>query len=249
MVRRDSTIRWAMLAAAAAQAACAGCLRPDEKVAIENTLDVPITFAVAPVLNFSGEFSFDPVKTADLLASELAYVRGANVLPVNRVVAVLASQGRTQIDSPAHAVDVAESVGADAIIVAGITEYDAYTPIVGVVMQIYTARRPAMPSLDPTTAARQARPVTLSEMSNALVPVGQVQRVYNADHVAVSQAVREYAALRGEGDDHLFGWRQYIKVQTLYLRFCWHDAINRILADVHSRQALLAGVQSEEPSA
>ncbi len=218
-------------------------------VPIEQTANAFVesrTFAVAPVLNFSGEFDLDPVKAADLLASELSHVEGVNVLPVNRVVALLATENKVQIESPMHALAVAEAVGADAIIVAGIMEYDAYTPIVGLAVQVYTVgSRPSRPALDAVMASRQSRPMTLVEMADALTPSGQVQAVYNGSHKHIVEAVQRYGRCRSEGDNP-FGWRQYLKVQPLYLRFCWHDAISRLMKQESLRQAILADCYNPE---
>ena len=209
--------------------AMAGCAHKEAEVRVNNAFPTPATLAVAPILNFSGDFNLDPIKTADLLASELTFVEGVTVLPVNRVIAVLAAQGKQQIESPAHALAVTEAVGADAIIVAGITEYDAYTPIVGVAVQIYELQNPAVDGIDAVQAARQSEPIAVSLMAQAEMPIGQVQVVYNAAHAHVTEAVQKYAALRSEGDQNL-GWRQYLKVQTLFIRFCWHDALSRLMA-------------------
>ena len=207
----------------------AGCSHDESQVRLYSAFPTPLTFAVAPILNFSGDFNLDPIKTADLLASELSFVEGVTVLPVNRVVAVLAAQGKQQIESPTHALAVAEAVGADAIIVAGITEYDAYTPVVGVAVQIYELQNRPSPGMDAVQAARQVRPAAVTKCAEGDLPVGQVQVVYNASHAHVTDAVRKYAALRSEGDQNL-GWRQYLKVQTLFIRFCWHDVVSRLMA-------------------
>ena len=199
-----------------------------------------MTVCVAPVLNFSGEFQFDANKAADLLASELTYVDGVTVLPVNRVIATLATQGKTQIESPEHAIATAEMVGADAIIVAGITEYDAYTPSVGFVLQMYTVNGAAANGgFDAVGVSRMPRPVSTIALHDPLVPTSQVQLVLNGNHEEVRDRVREYARPRENADIHL-GWQQYLKVQTLYLRFCWHEAIDRLMDQERARRLRLA---------
>ena len=225
----------------------AGCSGEKEPVAVTSPYHEPVTFAVAPVLNFSGEFTLGPVKAADLLASELTDIEGISVMPVSRVVAYLATQGRTQIESPAHAVAVARAVGADAIIVAGVTEYDPYTPVAGLVLQIYRVSSAASPSVDPVLVSRDPRPMALTETADGLAPTSQVQMVYNANHEWVAQAVERYAKHRDE-EPSPFGWRQYLKVQTLFLRFCWHDAIERLMREERGRVSLLAGGQDSEPT-
>lgn len=216
----------------------AGCKHGDAETTVSNPFARNMTFAVAPVLNFSGEPSFDPIKAADLLASELTYVEGVNVLPVSRVVAFLASQGRTQVESPAHALAVADAVGAEAIFVAGITEYDAYTPVVGLAIQVYAVPRSAPVAVDPVHAERMAQPITLRSMADVTLPRDQIQIVYNGTHSNVTDAVKKYAAPRSEQDSPL-GWREYIKVQTLFLRFCWHDAIDRLMTNERWRHAVV----------
>ncbi|MBN2561858.1 MAG: hypothetical protein JXQ75_13105 [Phycisphaerae bacterium] len=271
--------KWVVPVVAASGLLCSapGCSRDESKVAMSSPFVAPITFAVSPVLNFSGEFSFDPITAADLLASELSFVEGVAVLPVNRVVAYLATQGRQQIESPAHALAVAQAVGADVILVAGITEYDPYTPVVGLALQMYVApvpveawgihtgrqaasgTRPARqaangththssPALDAVLVSRQPRPITTVETDGTPAPTGQVQKVYNAAHGHVVDAVQRYAEHRTEGQNP-FGWRQYLKVQTLFLRFCWHDAIARLMEQESCRRTMLAGGhQMEVPS-
>jgi hypothetical protein len=234
--RRTCDIRRAFGVGVAFAFVIAGCAHNESEVLMVNPTMRPMTLAVAPVLNFSGEFTLDPVRAADLLASELSFVDGATVLPVSRVIAVLAAEGKMQIESPAHAISVAQAVGADAIIVAGITEYDAYTPVVGLALQVYSAPSASAPALDPVVAARQAEPFTVAAMADAMLPAGQVQIVYNATHAHVTDSVKKYAAVRSEGEYHQ-GWKQYVKVQTLFLRFCWHDAIERLLMQEQFRVA------------
>ena len=105
-----------------------------------------MTIAVAPALNVSGSGHLDPNAIADLMASELSYVADIEVIPVNRVLAVLADQGRTRVESPGHAWQIAEVLGADGILVFAVTEYDAYDPpVVGIASQLYGRRRLSQP--------------------------------------------------------------------------------------------------------
>jgi hypothetical protein len=205
-----------------------GCRKEQTVVETVTRLPRKMTFAVAPVLNFSGQMEIDPVAAADLLASELSFTPDATVIPVSRVVAVLNAEGKMQVESPRHAVSIAEAVGADAILVAGITEYDAYTPVVGLILQMYTTGPAKGPMLDAVAAARMGRPFEATRMTDVFTPAAQVQGTYNAMSQPVVDHVRKYAAERSE-NDHPQGWRQYLHVQTLYLRFCWNDAITNLM--------------------
>lgn len=232
--------RAATLLVAMSTFAVAGCSFGEKTTNISPAFLRPMTVAVAPILNFSGELQFDASKAADLLASELTYVDGVTVLPVNRVIATLATQGKSQIESPEHALETAEMVGADAILVAGITEYDAYTPSVGLVVQMYTVNGAAVHSnFDAVRVSRMPSPVRTASMHNPLVPTSQVQVVLNGNHEDVRRRVKDYAAPRENADIHL-GWEQYLKVQTLYLRFCWHEAIDRLMDQERARRLRLA---------
>ena len=96
-----------------------------------------VRVAVAPALNHSGSAEFDPAKVGDLMASELSGLEGVKVVGVSRVLAVLAEQGDVRIRSPEHALEVCERLGVDLILVFAVTEYDAYTPVVGLAAQLY----------------------------------------------------------------------------------------------------------------
>ncbi len=239
---------YAWVLSAVTAVAAGGCAQPPQSVSIEGPFVRPATLAVAPILNFSGQFDLDPLRAADLLASELSYVEGVTVLPVNRVVAVLASQGKDQVESPAHALRVAEAVGADAILVAGVTEYDAYTPTVGMVLQMYVPSTTPMRTFDAVTAARMDRLFAVTQMADPLLPTSQIQTVYNAAYGSVREKVRRYAEPRTK-EHSLLGWRAHLKIQELYLRFCWNDALTGLMNQERSRRLLMAGVATaEEPA-
>lgn len=176
------------------------------------------TIAVAPALNFSGSVDFDPVKVADIMASELSESPGIGVIGVNRVLAVLAEQSVDRIQSPEHAVQVCDRLGADAILVFAITEYDAYTPVVGMAAQMYE-RRPSGRQLDPVAASRMARPFEYGDSDRGPRPSAEVQRVFNAEHGDVQQDVEEYADSR-IANRSPYGWKKYLRSQQWYLRFC-----------------------------
>jgi len=183
----------------------------------------PLSIAVAPVLNFSGSSDFDRDRVADLMAGELGYVDGINVVPVSRVLAVLAQTGHREVESPSHALDICERLGADAILVLAVTEYDPYDPpVVGITAQLYGSvpRGGLAGELDPVLVSRQARSVAGGVPDvPASQPVAQYQRVFNAEHDHVVQRVKRFARLRDAGSSP-YGWRLYLVSQEHFLRFC-----------------------------
>jgi len=245
---RDSVHCRRRAAACAVAILCAapGCSDASKKTRDARWVCPPMTFAVAPILNFSGDFVFEPDTAADLLASELTDFPNATVLPVNRVIAYLAGENKQCVESPEHAVEVAEAVGADAIVVGAVTEYDAYTPVVGLVLQLYVVPPEGAGRLSPSQAAREASPSVVQTLARAQEPSGQFQRVYNAQHKQVIKAVKLYADSRAEQATN-FGWQQYIKVQTQFLRFCWHDALERLLSQRLHADGMHAGYFEDRP--
>ena len=186
-----------------------------------------IRVAVAPALNFSGSPDFDPVKVADLMVSELASFEGVGTIGVSRVLAILAEQGVDQIQSPEHALDLCDRLGADSILVFAVTEYDAYTPVVGMAAQMY-GRQSAGPGLDPVATSRMARPFPVPRRADAARPQAQIQRVFNGAHEVVQRHVRRYVELRG-ADEGPYGWRKYLVSQERYLRFCCFAAARALM--------------------
>jgi len=144
----------------------------------------------------------------DIMASELSHVDGFEVLPVSRVLAVLAGTGLDRVESPAHARAVADALGVDAILIFAVTEYDPYDPpVVGLAAQLYGTRRGEVESgFDPVQESR--RPTAASE------------RVVDGPD-----------GLLASFSDSPYGWRKYVVSQRHYLRFCCDATIRRMVLD------------------
>jgi hypothetical protein len=227
------------LPAFAAVLLLAGCHRSQTgSTFIPSPYSRPTLIAVAPALNFSGSSDFDTFQVADLLASELMSVEGIQVLGVNRVMAVLVREGAKSVTSPAHALQICEQLGCDGIVVFAVTEYDAYTPVVGLAVQLYMpSARPPIDRFDPVAASREASPFPVeTSADSALRPRAQVQRVYNAAHNVVAEAVEKYGKDRNV-DEGPLGWRRYLKSQRLYVRFCCWSAIRELMGQEYGRVA------------
>jgi hypothetical protein len=190
----------------------------------------PITIAVAPAFNHSGSSAIDQVKAADLMGSELSTIPNVRVIVVNRVLAVLAAQGVQQIQSAEHALDVCERLGADAILVFAIMEYDPYTPVVGISAQLF-GPKPLEVALDPVAASRMARPLPVQQPYEVNHLWGQLQRTYNGAHEAVKEEVRQYAETRNANESP-YGWRQYLVSQQNFLRFCCFSTAKKLFQKV-----------------
>ncbi len=185
------------------------------------------SIAVAPPINASGCADIDMLKVADLMASELSTIPGLAVIGTNRVLAVLAEQHQSQILSAEHARTVCERLGADAIVVFAVTEYNPYTPVVGIVAEVYGIQPSGSP-VDPVATSRMARPFPLPPDERAPRPWAQVQRTFNASHAAVQHDVEEYAESR-DAYKTPYGWKKYLASQENYLRYCCYSVARELV--------------------
>ncbi len=174
---------------------------------------------VAPILNLSNSPDVDTLKVTDLVASECLSFANVSVVPVNQVLAELIRHGRTSVQTPDEAVELARVFGADATLVVAITEYRPYDPpLVGLVLQYYAAAG------SPGTAeAPEAPPLS------GVRPRWQLQRVFNAADERVLKELKEFADER-DGERSPYGWRKYTKSQELYVRYCGWALIRTMLA-------------------
>ena len=210
-----------------------GCHGPFERVetdSIGNTWLGPVTIAIAPAINLSGASDFDPNRFADLMASELSYAEKVSVVPVSRVLNVLAAQGVEGVESSTHALELTKLLGADAILIFAVTEYDPYDPpSLGVTAQLYGASFGSNGwSVDPVALSRQAGLADSPGRRDERGLLARTQRVFNASHEDVAADIRRYAARRGsEGSP--YGWRRFVVSQRDFVRYCCHATIRALL--------------------
>lgn len=217
-----------------------------EAVTIANPDLGKLTIAVAPAVNQSGSAYFDPNRFADLMASELSHVQGIRVIPVSRVLGVLATQGVDQVLSPKHAYELSGLLGADAILVFSVTEYDPYDPpSIGISAQLYGSPGKLLEArLDPVALSKhKTQPAAQSTRSPKRL-LGQSQQVFNASHRAIIDDVRLFARKRNAEDSPL-GWRKYIVSQQHYIRYCCHATL-RALFTPERNEIVVAGTNSRK---
>jgi len=193
--------------------------------------DRPVTLAVAPVVNYSGNENIDTLKVTDLLFSELQQVPGIVVVPVNRVLAQMVQDRMPTLETPEQAMALTKKVGADGIVVAAITEYNPYyPPIVGLALQLYGFDAPPVGRLavDPVGMERAASPMQITiDPEQPQLPKNQLSRIYNSRDHEVLQEVEDFADCRGTAQSP-YGWRLYLRSQEMYLRFVFHEALTEL---------------------
>jgi hypothetical protein len=143
--------------------------------------------------------------------------------------------------------DVCERLGADLILVFAVTEYDAYTPVVGLAAQLYGPWKAEGPQggLDPVAASRAARPFPVPQGFGGVGPQAQVQRTFNAAHEAVQRDVERYAHSRSAKRGPL-GWKRYLASQETYLRYCCFSVARELMSQrMENRSAAAVAAAGE----
>lgn len=209
---------------------------PATTATIPNRLQRPITIAVAPAINQSGSTDFDPNRFADRMASELSYASGTTVIPVSRVLAEMMASGSDRIQTAAQAMEISRAVGADAILVFSVTDYEPYDPPrVGISAQLFgSGIGPNVGGLDPVALSRAGRlPGSSSATRRGRRRVlAETQHVFDASHEAVVADIKRYAALRGANESP-FGWRRYVVSQQGFVQYCCYATIQELLGGQH----------------
>jgi hypothetical protein len=222
-----------------------GCSQSPPPYGTERGILLPGTkrqiWAVAPVVNLSGERAVEPILQADLLYQQLQQVQGLTVVPVNRTAEVLASLRLEKVQSEQQAAIVCDLLGCNALIVPTITAYDPYNPPkLGASLQLFVkpdsfARQAG---LDPREMARQASPAQDQSLPRASGII-QVVGMYDAENGSVRDALFQYAQGRHDPVGPM-GAREYLVSMDRYCGFVYHGLIADLLNSPKLRRSLQA---------
>jgi len=233
MTKRELSrcLLWCATIVAVIWPATSGCHVPhhEERFVVPNQKLGPMTIAVAPAINLSGSADFDRNRFADLMASELSYGAGISVIPVSRVLTMLSARGMSGVESPSQALELAKLLGANAVLVFSVTEYDPYEPpSIGITAQLFGTRPGQGGGLDPIALSRSASVTAESRRGASKRVLAQTQRVFDASHDAIVKDIRRFAAQR-DADDSPYGWKKYVVSQQAYVRYCCYATIRDLL--------------------
>jgi hypothetical protein len=189
------------------------------------------TWAVAPVLNLSGQREVDPILQADLVYGQLQQVAGLNVLPVNRVVEVYRALKIDQVQSEEQAAVVCQLLGCDALLVATVSLYDPYDPPrMGASLQLFRSGKSVQgQNVDPRELARRASPPPTSATAPAAATFLQAIGMFDASNGSTRSDLRRYATGRNDPVGPL-GDRAYLLEMDRYGGFVYHSLIEELLA-------------------
>ena len=90
-----------------------------------------VLWAVIPLRNESGTTIVDELVVTDKLIGAIEEVRGLRCLPLDRTLAAMETLELRSVRTPGEARQLAQALGADAVVAGNITAYDPYTPIMG----------------------------------------------------------------------------------------------------------------------
>lgn len=101
-------------------------------------------WAVAPLRNESGSLHADGLRVADQLTHHLTNATNIEMLPVNRVLRAMEALEIAEINTPADAARIMQTLGADGLIVGTITAYEPYDPPhLGLTIELFDGGVPA----------------------------------------------------------------------------------------------------------
>lgn len=211
---------------------CGGDKKPE--YGVEQKLRLPGRFrqvwAVAPVINDSGQKSVDPILQWDLIYKKLQSVEGLTVIPVNKLVDVLNSLGIERVQSAEQAALICDVLGADALLIPTVTIYDPYDPPkMAASLNLFRRggyRRPM--NVDIRELARRAAPATMPSPRPAPGFV-QVVRVFDSADGSTRAAVLQYAQGRIDPTEP-YQQRIYLVEMDRYAGFVYHALITELLA-------------------
>ena len=216
----------------------AGCEKPPPPYGVERPTFLPgrkrQVWAVAPVVNLSGERAVEPLLQADLVFEQLQQVSGLTVIPVNRTIEVMASLRLNKVQSEQQAAIICDLLGCDGLIVPTVTVYDPYNPPkLGASLQLFS-KPPSFArqaGLDPREMARQASPPTDQSLPNGNSANGgivQVVGMYDAQSGSVRSALFRYAEGRHDPIGPM-GSKEYLVNMDRYCGFVYHVLIADLL--------------------
>ena len=189
--------------------------------------------AVAPV---TSPGSADPLRLGELLAGELVQFPGVEVVHPAAVQAQARKGGLVLTDERSVRA-LARQLGADAVLLAELTEHNPYPPPrIAIAAQLVFARAAASDAraVIDLSAEGQARPVTVLDRCDLI----GIEKVYDGSHRETRDQAAYYARghyLRGEAIE---GADRVLRLPELYFRFVSNRLVRDIFEEYRERATL-----------
>lgn len=216
-----------------------GCATPAPELTTPEVLVSPYQadrsqplWAVAPLRNESGTSIAENMALADELVARVQEVRGLACVPMNRVLGAMRAIGLYEINTPADARMLAQTLGVDGVIVGSITSWDPYDPPrIGLTLGLF-GRGPTMnPGTTPGTVDSrdiQRSPTERTPTRFDDRPLSVIVSHYDARNHEVLMSVQRYASGRTDYRAPL-GWRSYTANMDQYTQFVAFQALSQLL--------------------
>lgn len=204
-------------------------------------------WAVAPLNNESGASIADILRITDAIMARTAEVRGMAVLPVNRTIAAMRALNMPAVTCAEDARRLADTLGADVIVVGSLTAYDPYDPPkIGLTLALYGRTAGAAVDLDPVALSGSTSEATIARAQRSPdAPLSVTSLYLDAANHGVMMDIKRYAEGRSERDSAL-GWRVYLVSMDHFTAFAAYQGVGKLLNKERLRLARSAvAIKSE----
>ncbi|MFO0857107.1 MAG: hypothetical protein U0640_07100 [Phycisphaerales bacterium] len=207
-----------------------------------NTINGEVLWAVVPLRNESGTSQVDSLVLSDHLIGAIEETQGLRCLPLDRTLAAMQALKLQRVRTPAEARTLAQTLGADGIVVGTISAYDPYTPMIGLSLALYA--RPGAAGM----AQGQVTAFDPNELKRSTTDETQVANVWGDRPLAVwsdrldakNHQVLMDVRTFGEGrssDRSALGWKRYTASADLFAQFAMYRGVDGLLQQEWTRVA------------
>lgn len=199
-----------------------------------DTRNGEVLWAVIPPRNESGVSLVREDMIGDAIVAAVQGVRGVRCLPINRSLEAMRVTGIREVTSTNEAMQLANTLGVDGIVVGSITAYDPYNPpVLGLALAVYAQPGAMEPeqdlSLDPFALSMAFTDYGRFDSTKfAGDPVSAVSEHLDARDHAVLMDLQRFARGRSDNNSAL-RWRVYTASMELYTRFVAHHTVGRLI--------------------
>ena len=170
------------------------------------------------------------------LHSQLQSIEGLEVLPDGAALAAI-SQGSLAL--PRDGLKLADSLGADGLFVAVITDYNPYgEPVLAVGLMLFARTITPISRPDLDKIIQGGMPIALPE-SYTSGPVAAVFDVYDVSQRTTRHRVELYAAGQASGEVGP-GWERYYRSMPHFMRFVTYEIVWSLFTDLEAQKAVKA---------
>lgn len=242
-----------LLLPAAVLGACASAPKdrlgaPNRTVAPYSSVRGDVIWAVAPVRNESGTIDAETDALGDRLVAAAEEIEGVRCVPLNRTIEAMRVLGMSAVRTPGDARTLARAMGVDGILVATLTQWEPYTPKLGIALALYAApdwAASADRTIDPRVLSSSPTVRSGGGSRYADSPTATASRHFDGKDHQVLHEVKSFADGRLQQPTAL-GWRRYLASMELFSEFASFQILHDLMGEEWLRSAVVtAGHEGE----